>query len=84
MALYKEGDTVYAGKEMVTSACGDHPTLFHAAAGDELLVLEYRPERQMNYLVKRPQDPDNLSFLVEGHELMGQKPFSHNLSTSMW
>lgn len=77
MSLYPVGSTVYANRELITEACGDHPALGHVSYGDKLFVLEYRPGREHPYLLSRSED-GGLPFSAKATELMSQKPFSHN------
>ncbi|MCY1287626.1 hypothetical protein D9M68_17670 [compost metagenome] len=78
MSVFSIGQTVWAGKILVTDACGDHPSFLHARAGDELIVLAYEPGREYPYSVA--DNPEGLeSFRACAKDLMGQKPFKHNL-----
>lgn len=83
MPLYNVGQTVYATKELSTSATGDHPAFLHARAGNALVVLEYRANQEFPYLVAdNPEGRE--AFYAKSIELMGQKPFAHNIDNYSW
>ena len=78
MSLYAVGQTVWATKEMVTPACGDHPAFLHCRAGTELYVIEVHSGKDHPYIVSDNRD-GTYPFSCSGLELMGQKPFKENL-----
>lgn len=78
MSVFSIGQTVWAAKVLATDACGDHPSFLHARAGDELIVLSHEPGRVYPYSVAdNPEGRE--SFRAAATDLMGQKPFKHNL-----
>jgi len=78
MSLYPIGSTVYANCTVVTHATGDHPDFHHAEAGDKLYVIDYQKGAEYPYKVSA-YEAGLYPFHVSGKELMGQKPFAHNL-----
>jgi hypothetical protein len=78
MAVFKVGQTVWAGKILSTDACGDHPAFLHARKGDELIVIAHDDDRVYPYSVAdNPEGKE--SFRAAASDLMGQKPFKHNI-----
>ncbi len=78
MSIFTIGQTVWAGKLLVTDACGDHPAIHHAKRGDELIIISHIPDVTYPYTVaSNPEGRE--SFRAASTDLMGQKPFKHNL-----
>lgn len=77
MARFAVGQTVWAGRDLITEASGDHPALRHARWGDSLLVVQLGPDGSMEYRVSRYPDRHD-PFWCHSNELMGQAPLPGN------
>jgi len=74
--LYEIGSTVYAGCNMNTSACGDHPAFYHASKGDKLYVIGHQDGPGITYPYSVADNPEGKdSFRCCAKDLMSQKPF---------
>ncbi len=83
MARFSVGQTVWAGKDLVSKASEDHPAMRFARYGDSLLVVEVGPEETMGYCVSRFPDRRE-PFWCHSSELMGQAPLPGNNKDYDW
>lgn len=75
MALYEVGQEVWASKELITEATGDHPMFLHARRGQKLYVIEHKPDMEQAYLLSAEAN-GSYPFWASSREIMGQKPFN--------
>jgi len=78
MALYEIGQEVWATKELITAATGDHPAFLHARPGQKLYVIEHKPGQEQAYKLSTKAD-GSYPFWASPLEIMGQRPFGHNV-----
>lgn len=78
MPVYKEGDVVYALKNVVESPSGDSPGGQLCRWGDKLIVKCYGDFNPKMIAVHHEHVTDGSAFYVHAHEISAMKHFDHN------